>query len=116
MAIVLVTSALYLLSTVLLARRLAQSGPGAPLGLWVSPAIAALLHGTAHVLTWREAGGANLHFFSALSLVGLGMAALTLLMGTRGRMAALGVIVFPIAAVTLMLYGWVGRQDADVAA
>lgn len=111
MAIVLVASALYLLSTVLLARRLAQSGPGAPLGLWVSPAIAALLHGAAHALTWHEAGGANLHFFSALSLVGLGMAVLTLLMGTRGRMAALGVIVFPIAAVTLMLYGWVGRQD-----
>lgn len=111
MAIVLIASALYLLSTTLLARRLAQTGPAAPLWLWIAPAVAALLHGAAHVLAWRTAGGANLHFFSALSLVGLGMAALTLLVGARGRMAALGVIVFPIAAMTLMFYGWVGRQD-----
>lgn len=111
MAIVLIASALYLLSTTLLARRLAQTGPAAPLWLWIAPAVAALLHGAAHVLAWRTAGGANLHFFSALSLVGLGMAALTLLVGARGRMAALGVIVFPIAAMTLMFYGLVGRQD-----
>ncbi len=111
MTIVLIASSLYLLSTVLLARRLALGGPGAPFSLWISPAMAAALHGTAHLLAWHEAGGANLHVFSALSLVGLGMAALTLLVGARGRMAALGVIVFPIAAVTLLLYGWIGRQD-----
>jgi ABC-type uncharacterized transport system permease subunit len=111
MTIVLIASVLYLLSTALLARRLAQGGPGAPPVLWIAPAIATLLHGAAHMLAWREAGGANLHFFSALSLVGLGMAALTLLVGARGRMAALGVIVFPIAAVTLSLYGWIGRQE-----
>jgi ABC-type uncharacterized transport system permease subunit len=39
------------------------------------------------------------------------MAGLTLLVGLRGRMAALGVIVFPIAAVTLAFYAWIGRQD-----
>ncbi len=111
MTIVLIASSLYLLSTALLARRLALGGPGAPFSLWISPAMAAALHGTAHLLAWHEAGGANLHVFSALSLVGLGMAALTLLVGARGRMAALGVIVFPIAAVTLLLYGWIGRQD-----
>ena len=111
MTIVLIASALYLLSMALLARQLGQSGPGASFGFWIAPAVAVLLHGAAHVLTWRAAGGANLHFFSALSLVGLGMAVLTLLVGARGRMAALGVIVFPIAAVTLMLYGWIGRQD-----
>lgn len=114
MTIVLIASALYLLSTALIARRLAQAGPDAPLALWVAPAIATLLHGAAHLLAWREAGGANLHFFSALSLVGLGMAGLTLLVGARGRMAALGVIVFPIAAVTLLLYGWIGRQEPQL--
>ena len=114
MTIVLIASALYLLSTALLARRLAQAGPATPLALWITPAGAALLHGAAHVLTWREAGGANLHFFSALSLVGLGMAALTVLMGARGRMAALGVIVFPIAAATLLLYDWIGRLDPQI--
>ena len=42
------------------------------------------LHGLA------EAGGADLHFFAALSLVGLGMAALTTLYGATGRMAGTG--------------------------
>lgn len=111
MTIVLIASALYLLSTALLARRLSQAGPVVPIALWLAPTLAALLHATAHLTNWREAGGANLHFFSALSLVGLGMVALTLLVGARGRMAALGVIVFPIAAATLLLYGWIGRQD-----
>ncbi len=111
MTIVLIAIGLYLLSATLLARRLAQGGTRAPGAIWSVPALAAALHGAAHALAWREAGGANLHFFSALSLVGLGMAVLTQLVGIRGRMAALGVIVFPIAAITLALYGWIGRQD-----
>lgn len=111
MTIVLIALALYLLSATLLARRLAQGGPQTPGAIWIAPALAAALHAGSHALAWREAGGANLHFFSALSLVGLGMAGLTLLVGVRGRMAALGVIVFPIAAATLVLYAWVGRQD-----
>lgn len=111
MTIVLIALVLYLLSTVLLARRLAQEGPGVPPAFLVAPAVAALLHGAAHVLAWHAAGGANLHFFSALSLVGLGMVALTLLVGAQGRMAALGIIIFPIAATTLLLYHGFGRQD-----
>jgi ABC-type uncharacterized transport system permease subunit len=111
MTIVLIALVVYLASAALLARRLADGGPGVPAALWVAPALAAAMHGAAHALAWRDAGGANLHFFSALSLVGLGMAGLTLLVGLRGRMAALGVIVFPIAAVTLALYAWIGRQD-----
>ena len=111
MTIVLIASILYLLSTALLARRLTQAGPGVSPALWAMPAVATVLHGAAHLLAWREAGGANLHFFSALSLVGLGMAALTVLVGMRGRMAALGVIVFPVATATLLLYHGLGRQD-----
>jgi ABC-type uncharacterized transport system permease subunit len=116
MTIVLIAIALYLLSAALLARRLIHTaaihtGARVPPALWAVPALAALLHATGHALAWREAGGANLHFFSALSLVGLGMAGLTLLVGIRGRMAALAVIVLPIAAFSLGLYAWVGRQD-----
>ncbi|MFZ5635283.1 MAG: cytochrome C assembly family protein [Pseudomonadota bacterium] len=111
MTIVLIALALYLLSAMLLGRRLSQGGPRTSGAIWIAPALAAALHAASHALAWREAGGANLHFFSALSLVGLGMAGLTLLVGVRGRMAALGVIVFPIAALTLVLYAWVGRQD-----
>ena len=111
MTIVLIALVLYLASAALLARQLADGGPGVPATLWVAPALGTAMHGATHALAWRDAGGANLHFFSALSLVGLGMAGLTLLVGLRGRMAALGVIVFPIAAVTLALYAWIGRQD-----
>jgi len=37
----------------------------------------------------------------------------TVLMGLRGRMAALGVIVFPISAGCLLLYGAFGRHDVQ---
>ena len=111
MTFVLIAAALYLTATGLLFRRLATLGPAVPPVLWLTPVAAVLVHATAHLRAWHEAGGANLHFFSALSLVGLGMALLTVLVGARGRMAALGVIVFPIAAVVAIGYGLVGRQD-----
>ncbi len=111
MTFVLIAAALYLTATGLLFRRLATLGPSVPAALWLTPLAAVMVHGTAHLRAWHEAGGANLHFFSALSLVGLGMALLTVLVGVRGRMAALGVIVFPIAALVAIGYGLVGRQD-----
>ena len=113
MTLVLIAIALYLASAGLLARRLAQAGPGVPATLWLLPAAAVVAHLTAHGLAWHAAGGENLHFFSALSLVGMGMSAVTVLMGLRGRMAALGVIVFPIAAACLLLYGSFGRHDVQ---
>src|SRR3546814_15290261 len=68
---------------------------------WLLPALPAVaLHAGYHVMAWRTAGGTDLHFFSALSLVGLGMALLALLVGARGRLATLGVVVYPIAAAT----------------
>ena len=67
----------------------------------------------AHVLAWRAAGGADLHFFAALSLVGLGMAALTSVYGAGGRMAALGVIVFPLAGASLLAYGTQGHGHPE---
>jgi ABC-type uncharacterized transport system permease subunit len=75
--------------------------------------VAVALHGTLHVLAWRAAGGADLHFFAALSLVGLGMAALTSLYGATGRMAALGVIVFPLAAASMLAYASRGATRAE---
>lgn len=83
-------------------------------GLWVLPAMAGLaLHAAAHVLAWRDAGGADLHFFAALSLVGLGMALLTAIVGAWGRMAALGVVVFPLAALSLLGYHGYGHVPAQ---
>ena len=104
MTIVLIAIALYLLAAGLLVLEVSR-GNGHRTRLWLLPAVAAVaLHGTAHLIAWRKAGGADLHFFAALSLVGLGMAALTTLVGATGRMAALGVVVFPLAALTLFGY------------
>jgi ABC-type uncharacterized transport system permease subunit len=77
---------------------------------WLLPADAAvLLHGLTHYLAWRQSGVTDLHFFAAMSLVGLGMAALTALVGASGRMRALGVVVFPLSAVVLLAYRLYGH-------
>lgn len=64
-------------------------------------ALAAVAHLGVHGLGWQQRGGADLHFFAALSLVGLGMAALTVSTAFSQRLEALGVVVYPIAALTL---------------
>ncbi len=111
MTIVLIAVALYLLAAgwlVAAVRRDDAAGRG-----WLLPASAAvLLHASAHVLAWRESGATDLHFFAALSLVGLGMAALTALVGASGRMRALGVVAFPLAAMVLLAHGLYGRTAA----
>ena len=96
---VLVSVALYLLATGLLVGGIRGTVGRA----WLPVVIAAmLLHALEHVLAWRRIGGADMHFFAALSLVTLGMAALTTAVGARGRMASLGMVVFPLAAAALL--------------
>jgi ABC-type uncharacterized transport system permease subunit len=48
-------------------------------------------------------GAPDLHFFASLSLVGLAMAALTVVVGWFRPIAAVGAVVFPIAALMLLL-------------
>src|SRR5918993_1474195 len=111
MTLALIAALAYVLSAGLLARGVANDRGGKG---WLLPAIVALvLHALVHADTWRGAGTLDLHFFSALSLVGLGMAILTALYGATGRMAALGVVVFPIAAVVLVAYARYGHVHAD---
>jgi len=101
MTIVLSAAVLYCAAAALVARRLARDH-AAPAGFWLLTALSALaLHALHHVLIWRQVGGPDLHFFAAISLVGLGMAALTTLYAGNGRMGALGAVVFPMAAVAL---------------
>ncbi len=89
--------ALYVLATGLLAAGLRRGGRS-----WLPVAVAAILaHALEHALAWRATGGADMHFFAAISLVTLGMAALTSVVGARGRMASLGVVVFPLAALAV---------------
>ena len=112
MAFALVALACYLLATALLVRSLALGSEG-PRG-WIAPAgLALLFHAGFHVDAWHEAGGLDMHFFAALSLVGLGMATLTTLVGGNGRLAALGGVVFPLAAASLLGYAAYGHVRAE---
>jgi ABC-type uncharacterized transport system permease subunit len=108
MTFTLLAVVLYAIATAMLVRSLSR-GVAEPTG-WTAPAVLAVLaHAGFHVAAWREANGLDLHFFAALSLVGLGMAALTTLFGAAGRMAALGVVVFPMAALSLLGYAGYGH-------
>lgn len=114
MTIVLIAVLAYLAATALLVRAAAQSALHNRRGWLGFAALGVILHGTYHLLVaWRTAGGPDLHFYSALSLVSLGMAALTTLAGARGRMAALGVVAFPLAAVLLAAYHQHGHLPTD---
>jgi ABC-type uncharacterized transport system permease subunit len=111
MTLAFIATLAYLLAAGLLARGVAREARGRA---WLVPAIAAALaHAVVHVLHWRAAGTPDLHFFSALSLVGLGMAILTTLFGANDRMAALGVIVFPLAGASLLAYAARGHVPAE---
>lgn len=113
MTLALIAIALYLAAAALLVVDVLRDSARRLRG-WLPFAIGGIvLHGSVHVLAWQRGGGADLHFFSALSLVGLGMAVLTGLVAATGRMAALGVIVFPLAAATLGGYIGQGQMPAD---
>ena len=101
MTIVLIAAAVYWIAAGLLVAQVAR-GTSAARGWLVAAVVGVVLHAMHHARDWQLAGGADLHFFAALSLVGLGMAALTALYGASGRMQALGVVVFPLAAATLL--------------
>ena len=114
MAIVLIAAVFYLLAASLLVRELLAERAVAP-RLWLWPAAAAVgLHGGYHLRVAQMPGGADMHFFAALSLVGLSMAALAVFMGARARMATLGVLVFPMAALFLLAYHGYGHAPSKV--
>jgi ABC-type uncharacterized transport system permease subunit len=75
--------------------------------------LAVLGHAAMHVLAWRASGGPDMHFFAALSLVTLGMAALTAAAAWRQQLQTLGVVVFPLAAAMLALYHFYGHYRAE---
>jgi len=115
MTIVLIAALAYLAAAGLLFRGMGRGRPAPGRGWLLAAAPAVLLHAGYHVaVAWRTSGGPDMHFFSALSLVGLGMAAMTMLVGARGRMAALGVFVFPLAAVLLLATQLRGPAPAPV--
>ncbi len=112
MPIVLIATALYFTATALLILASRAGRSGNPRGWWLPASGAVVLHAVVHWQAWARHGTADLHFFAALSLVGLGMAGLTFLMGASGRMRALGVVAFPLAALLLLTYGLAGHSSA----
>ncbi|MEO8161298.1 MAG: cytochrome c biogenesis protein CcsA [Arenimonas sp.] len=110
--VALLAAALYLAATAGLVRALRANPETGRVALWLAlPAIG--LHIAAHALGWERLHGPELHFFAALSLVALGMAALGTLAAATQRMAALGVIVYPLAAGLVLLYQFAGHGRAQ---
>ena len=111
MEIVLIAILLYLVATGLLL----QQGNVAPVrGRWLGLGVAAVtLHAVYHGLViWQTPGGADMHFFAALSLVGLGMAGLTTAVAVRGQMTALALVAYPMAALLLVAYHLYGHAPS----
>lgn len=90
-----------------------SASSGMPVAASVLAALGVLLHGASHALAWQQSGGLDMHFFAALSLVALGMAALTWAVATTRRLEALGIVVYPLAAVALLLYVAYGHNRVN---
>lgn len=93
-ALALIAAALYFVAAVLFARN-----PRLP--PFIIAAVAVCTH--AAILAGQHGGGVDLHFFAALSLVAGCVAALCLLVNLFRPVAALGTIVFPLAAILLLV-------------
>lgn len=83
---------------------------------WPAGALALLaVVGHGGLLFGMHRGALDLHFFAALSLVGWMMALLALLFQPRRRLAALGIVVFPLAALLLGIDAFLAPPTAPLA-
>jgi ABC-type uncharacterized transport system permease subunit len=100
----LAAAALYAAAATQLLRRAGPDGELGRRGAFATAfaLVAIVLHGAVHVRDWTGLGGWDPSFATALSLVALGMAALTALAARAPRLNALGVVVFPLAAATVL--------------
>jgi len=106
---------LYAVATAMLVSRLradqfAPSGRRTPL---IFGALAGLLHLGHHWAISSAIGGPDLSFFSALSLVGLGMAGMSVLVGWFRPVETIGVVVFPLATVLLLFDHFLGNPHVS---
>jgi len=112
MPIAVAALVLYLLAATLLATGLRRD-PAHPGRTWLAIALAAIAcHAAVHGVAWHLAQGPDMHFFAALSLSALGMASLTSLLARDGGIAALGIVVFPLAGIFALLYELHGHPPA----
>jgi ABC-type uncharacterized transport system permease subunit len=103
----------YLAATALVARWVSADEDARSVGdrrIALAAAVLAIAgHAGLHAAAWRDSGGPDLHFFAALSLVTLAMAALSTIAAWREQLQALGVIVYPLAAAMPALYHFYGH-------
>jgi ABC-type uncharacterized transport system permease subunit len=92
---------LYFAAAAALARPLLGSGAVPRRAALATGTLAVLLH--FGVLFGTHRGEVDLHFFAALSLVAAVIAALTLIVNLARPVAALGIILFPMAALFLAI-------------
>lgn len=104
-AVALLAIVLYLAAAGSLARPLLSGRKPMNRLALVLAGVAVLMH--MGILLGMHRGALDLHFFAALSLVACVVAALTLLVNLSRPVAALGVIVFPMAALLLALDSFV---------
>lgn len=105
--------ALYLAAAGALARPLLREGAAPRRVALTAGTLAVLLHFA--VLLGAHRGALDLHFFAALSLVAAVIAALTLIVNLARPVAALGVIVFPLAALLLAIDQFLAPRTAPIA-
>lgn len=96
----------YAVAAAWLARRLAREGQRESVLASALALLAVVLHAGLHIYAYRVGGGIDLHFFPSLSLVGAALAGLTVVVSLHRPIAALGVVVYPIAAATVLLYAF----------
>ena len=102
--------ALYLAAAAALARPLLTQGTIPRRAVLATGTIAVLLH--FGVLFGIHRGAVDLHFYAALSLVSAVIAALTLIVNTHRPVAALGIILFPLAALFLIIDEFIAPPTA----
>lgn len=103
---------LYLAAAIALARPLLSGGQPLNRVALGMATLAVLAH--AWVLLGMHRGALDLHFFAALSLVACVVAALTLLVNLSRPVAALGVVVFPLAILFLAIDVFVAPPTAPL--
>lgn len=109
----------YLISFAILSQSLMTNDPAPRHRLQRGAGLLALVSTLAHAAVLLDhgqaGGGLDLHFFAALSVVALGVAMLCAgLSLARPAMAALGMVVYPLAAVCHLAYALRGAPGASV--
>ncbi|HWG11015.1 MAG TPA: cytochrome c biogenesis protein CcsA [Rhodanobacteraceae bacterium] len=111
--IALLACALYLAAAGALARPMLSEGAAPKRAALAAGTLAVILHFA--VLLGAHRGALDLHFFAALSVVAAVIAALTLIVNLARPVAALGVIVFPLAAMLLAIDQFLAPPTAPLA-